>query len=116
MFSGTLGPVDTQPPGEANFAVGDVIRHLRAGYRGVIVDLDAVFSLTEEWYEQVARSRPPRDKPWYHVLVHGADHMTYVAERHLAPDEEGGPILHPALSTFFAGFEAGRYVRHEPRH
>ena len=25
--------------------------------------------------------------PWYHVLVHGADHTTYVAERNLEPFE-----------------------------
>ena len=104
------------PPGEAAFDVGELIRHLKAGYRGVVVDIDPVFGLSEAWYEQMARSRPPKDRPWYHVLVHEAEHMTYVAERHLAHDEEGGPIRHPALEHYFQTFRAGRYVRHEPRH
>ena len=33
------------------------------------------------WYEQVAQSRPSKNKPWYHVLVHTAEHTTYVAEQ-----------------------------------
>ena len=74
------------------FSVGDVVRHLRFKYRGVIVDVDAQFSGTEEWYEMMARSRPPKDRPWYHVLVHGADHSTYVAERHLVLDASGEQV------------------------
>ena len=93
----------------AKFEVGQVVRHLKFGYRGVVFDVDPFFQGTEEWYEQVARSRPPKDKPWYHVLVHDAAHTTYVAERHLEPDQEGGPIHHRLLAQLFGGFEKGRY-------
>jgi heat shock protein HspQ len=65
---------------------------------------------TDEWYEEVARSRPPRDQPWYHVLVHGANHTTYVAERNLEPDPSHEPIDHPAVGSFFGAFDEGRYV------
>lgn len=75
------------------------------------MDVDATFSATPEWYEQVARSRPPKDAPWYHVLVHDAAHMTYVAERNLAADDSGDPINHPLLDDFFDAFESGEYVR-----
>ncbi len=92
------------------FFIGQVIIHARFGYRGVIVDVDPVYQGTEEWYAQVARSRPPKDRPWYHVLVHEAEHSTYVAERHLAPDGEGRQIDHPALGQFFSRFAAGRYL------
>jgi heat shock protein HspQ len=95
----------------AHFGVGQVIHHRRFGYRGVIVDVDPSFQGTEEWYEQVARSRPPRDRPWYHVLPHGHAHMTYVAERHLEPDTSGEPVDHPLLGRFFDGYRDGRYVR-----
>ncbi len=98
-------------PRAARFGPGDVIRHRRFGYRGVIVDVDPVFSGSDEWYEEVARSRPPRDAPWYHVLVHGADHTTYVAERHLELESEPAPVDHPLLGRFFDRFEQGRYAR-----
>ena len=94
---------------ETKFAVGQVVHHLKFDYRGVIVKVDRHFALSEEWYEQVARSRPPKDKPWYHVLVHGSEQATYVAERHLEIDDTGEPILHPRLSDFFDRFEDGFY-------
>ena len=94
---------------EAQFCPGEVIRHARFGYRGVIVDVDPVFGLSDQWYEDVARSRPPKDAPWYHVLVDGASHMTYVAERHLERDPEPRAIAHPLLEDFFDHFRDGRY-------
>ncbi len=78
-------------------------------YRGLIYDVDPVFSASEEWYEQMAKSRPPKDAPWYHVLVHGADHTTYVAERNLMPYDGTDFIDHPLLPSFFDGFEDGVY-------
>jgi heat shock protein HspQ len=98
------------------FAVGQIIHHRKYDYRGVIIDVDAVFSGTEDWYEQVAVSRPPKDRPWYHVLVDGAEHMTYVAEQHLEADPSGHQISHPALGQFFDRFERGRYFRSGPLH
>lgn len=94
----------------AKFSVGQVIHHRLFDYRGVIVDVDPAFEGTEEWYEEVARSRPPRDRPWYHVLVHGAARETYVAERHLEADESGEPVDHPYVPHFFAEFRDGIYV------
>jgi heat shock protein HspQ len=94
----------------ARFSVGELIQHRLFGYRVVVVDVDPTFQSTDEWYETVARSRPPKDRPWYHVLVHGALHTTYVAERNLEPDELVAPIEHPLLDAFFSRFENGRYL------
>ena len=58
----------------------------------------------------MARSRPPKDRPWYHVLVHDAAHTTYVAERNLEPDANPTPIRHPLLDQLFDEFSEGRYV------
>jgi heat shock protein HspQ len=91
------------------FEAGQVIHHRLFEYRGVIVECDPTFSGTEEWYRQVARSQPPRDEPWYHVLVHGGAHTTYVAQRNLAIDLSGRPIAHPLLRLHFNHFEKGRY-------
>ena len=76
----------------------------------MIVDVDPVFCGTEEWYGVMATSRPPKDRPWYHVLVHDAAHRTYVAERNLEPDLSGEPIRHPELAQFFDGFADGLYL------
>ena len=93
----------------AHFSVGQLVHHKTFGYRGVVFDVDPVFSGTDEWYEQVARSRPPKNQPWYHVLVHGADHTTYVAERNLERDDSCDPIQHPLIEAFFSNFENGEY-------
>ncbi len=95
----------------ARFRVGQLVHHKRFDYRGVIVDVDATFQGTEEWYEAMARSRPPKDLPWYHVLVDRAAHMTYVTEQNLEPDLSGEPIVHPALDQFFDELRDGLYVR-----
>jgi len=95
--------------GSAKFSVGELIHHRRFDYRGVVADVDPEFRGTEEWYEAMATSRPPRDAPWYHVLVDGAGHTTYVAERNLETDDDGGPIAHPLIDHFFADLRDGRY-------
>lgn len=100
----------------ARFQVGQLIHHKLFGYRGVVVDVDPIFQGSEAWYDTMARSRPPKDRPWYHVLVHDADHMTYVAERNLEPDESGEPVVHPVLEQFFDKMQGGLYVRHQPLH
>ena len=96
--------------GQPRFFVGQIVEHLKAGYRGVIFSVDARFSLTDDWYEEVARSRPPKDKPWYHVMVDGASHTTYVAERHLQPSDNFTQIDHPALGQAFSRFDGKRYL------
>ena len=95
----------------AKFAVGDLVHHKLFDYRGVVVDVDPDFQASDEWYDKVALSRPPKDQPWYHVIVHGSEHLTYVAERHLEADTSGEPVSHPALEQFFKGFKDGIYTR-----
>ena len=108
MRSNIGGTVEQPKP---EYAVGQLIHHRRFDYRGVIYGVDATCQATEEWYESVAQSRPPKDAPWYHVLVDGARHTTYVAERNLEPDDTGEPIDHPLVSELFIGFRQGRYER-----
>lgn len=97
----------------AKFCVGELIHHRLFDYRGVIVDVDQNFQGTEEWYQAVARSRPPKKKPWYHVLVDGQPHSTYVAEQNLEADDSDEPINHPMLENFFSKFENGKYLHTE---
>ena len=72
------------------------------GVRGIA---QSTFQLSEEWYDAVAKSRPPKDKPWYHVLVDGAQHTTYVAERNLERDGSGEPVEHPLLEELLGRFQ-----------
>lgn len=97
------------------FSIGDVVEHRLFGYRGVVVDVDPYFALTDEWYENVARSRPPKDAPWYHVLVHDSDAPRYVAQRNLHADPSGLPVRNSALDALFDDFAEGRYLSSNPR-
>ncbi len=90
--------------------MGELVHHTLFDYRGVIIDVDPRLMLSDEWYDFVARSRPPKDQPWYRVLVHDAIHETYVAERNLEPDTCGEPVRHPLIETSFSGFSDGHYL------
>ena len=93
----------------ARFTLGHVMRHRAFAYRGVIVGIDPIYQGSDEWYERVAKTKPPKDKPWYNLLVHEATHQTYVAEENLELDLSKAAIHHPQLWLFFDSFEEGHY-------
>ncbi len=94
----------------ARFSVGQLVHHRLFEYRGVVFDVDATFQGTDEWYEKVASTQPPKDQPWYHVLVHEAEHTTYVAERNLEADDSDEAVEHPLVPHLFTGLENGHYL------
>lgn len=94
---------------QAKFSIGQCIQHRLFDYRGVVVDVDPEFLGSDDWYEQAAKTRPPRDEPWYHILVHDAGNETYVAERNLTQDDSNEPVNHPLLNDFFTRFDQGLY-------
>jgi heat shock protein HspQ len=98
------------PQSEAKYGVGQLVHHKKFDYRGVIIDVDHRFNGTDDWYNQVARSRPPREKPWYHVLVDDSELRTYVAERNLEPDYSGKPVNHPDIAEYFEDLTPEGYV------
>ena len=95
---------------KAKFKIGQIIYHRLFDYTGVVFDIDPIFQGSEEWYEQVARSRPPKNKPWYHVLVHAAEHSTYVAEQNLDLEENPKAIQHPLVNSLFTKFDGLQYL------
>lgn len=95
--------------GGTRFQSGQVILHRKFGYRGVIVSVDESFQGSDEWYEEVALSRPSKHRPWYHVLVDDTNYETYVAEGHLIADPSEEPVSHPLVPVFWDEFESGRY-------
>lgn len=94
---------------QAKFTIGQCVAHKLFDYRGVIIDADPVFLGSDEWYDVVAQSRPPRDQPWYRVLVHDELNQTYVAERNLTGDTSNEPVDHPLVDEFFDAFDHGMY-------
>ena len=94
---------------KAKFKIGQIIHHRLFDYIGVVFDIDPIFQGTEEWYEQVARSRPPKNEPWYHILVHSAEHTTYVAEQNLYIEEQPKAIQNPLINSIFTKFDGLQY-------
>lgn len=111
--SGSSSPVPDYFPGELpRFDVGQIVRHLRYRYQGVIVDFDVCCQADEAWYAR-NKSQPDRDQPWYHVLVDESSAVTYVAESNLANAPSNRSVKHPLMDIFFEGRhqETGRYLR-----
>ncbi|HKZ97051.1 MAG TPA: heat shock protein HspQ [Hyphomicrobiaceae bacterium] len=96
----------------AKFALGQVVRHRFYSFRGVIFDIDPIFSNTEEWWLAIpAEIRPLKDQPYYHLLAENAEteYIAYVSEQNLLPDESGLPLHHHRLGDYFIEDEDGRY-------
>jgi heat shock protein HspQ len=94
---------------KVKFNVGQIINHKLFNYRGVVVDVDPAFQNTEEWYDLMAKTRPSKRQPWYHVLVDDTDYVTYVAEQNLILDKTHEPVTHPELMNYFQRLENGLY-------
>ena len=95
----------------ARFAIGEVVRHKMFDFRGIIFDVDPVFTNSEEWYQAIPEAlRPSRDQPYYHLLAENAEssYIAYVSQQNLVRDESDEPIDHPAIATMFDR-EGGRY-------
>jgi len=98
---------------QPRFQPGDLVRHRRYAYRGVVVEVDTACRAPEQWY-QSNRTQPERAQAWYHVLVHGSDHaVTYAAETSLEADDSTEPVAHPWVTRYFDAFVDGRYLRND---
>ena len=89
------------PTTTARFAPGQVVRHRRFGYRGLVFDVDATFNQSPEWYDAMTDSQPSKDHPWYYILVDGEQHSTYVSEENLRLCKETEAFDHPLLNSLF---------------
>ncbi len=98
----------------AKFDIGCVVKHRLYSFRGVIVDVDPVFSNTEEWWQSIPEEvRPAKDQPFYHLLAENdeaAYYVAYVSEQNLLIDDSGRPVSHPDVENLFNEMRDGRYV------
>ena len=96
----------------AKYHLGQIVRHRKHPFRGVIFDVDAIFANTEEWYASIPEeSRPSKDQPFYHLLAenHDSFYVAYVSEQNLVLDTSGEPLEHPDLHELFGDFREGAY-------
>ena len=99
----------------AKYFLGQVVRHRKHPFRGVVFDVDPTFSNTDEWYNAIPEdSRPRKDQPFYHLLAENDQsfYVAYVSEQNLVADPSGEPIDHPDVDDFFGPFENGHYPLH----
>ena len=96
----------------ARFAIGDIVKHRKFDFRGVVFDIDPVYSNSEEWYESIPEGqRPRRDQPFYHLLAENEEssYVAYVSQQNLLVDTDDEPIGHPQVAELFEEFRGGKY-------
>ncbi|MBX3168686.1 MAG: hypothetical protein KF760_14820 [Candidatus Eremiobacteraeota bacterium] len=87
------------PLREPLFTPGQVVRHRKKAYRGVVID-----------YELYSEEEDQPHLPLYRVLVHGSPQVASADESQLELDD-GGLVAHQLVGLFFSRFEDGVYVR-----
>jgi heat shock protein HspQ len=96
----------------AKYHIGQVVRHRKHPFRGVVFDVDARFNNTDEWYAAIPEdSRPAKNQPFYHLLAENDEsyYVAYVSEQNLVPDNTGQPVGHPDVEDIFGDFQDGIY-------
>jgi heat shock protein HspQ len=99
-------------PTIAKFCIGQVVKHRKYPFRGIIYDVDPVFSNTDEWWLSIpADVRPRKDQPFYHLFAENAEteYVAYVSEQNLLPDTSGDPVRHPQVDKMFVRADDGGY-------
>jgi heat shock protein HspQ len=100
---------------QAKYHLGQIVRHKRHPFRGVVFDIDPEFSNTDDWYEAIPEeARPLKNQPFYHLLAENDQsyYVAYVCEQNLVPDHTGEPIDHPDMPDLFGDFQDGHYPLH----
>jgi|TARA_B110000971_G_scaffold133706_1_gene136830 heat shock protein HspQ len=105
---------------QTKFSIGQLVKHRKFPFRGVIVDVDHEFNNTEEWWLSIPEDiRPRKDQPYYHLLAESEStvYAAYVSQQNLLIDDSGRPISHPEVSDIFDEFLGDSYaVRPGSRH
>lgn len=97
----------------ANFTIGEVVKHRLFDFRGVIYDVDPIFSNDDEWYESIPKDlRPKKDQPFYHLFAENNDssYIAYVSQQNLVADGLSGPINHPQIREIFGSWVDDHYT------
>jgi heat shock protein HspQ len=98
----------------AKFSLGQIVRHREQSFRGVVVDVDALYA------GPVDQPGPDhRDQPFYRVLAMGEDSgfLVYAAEGVLEIDPDIAPLTPDDEACWFTIDAAGHHApRKQPIH
>jgi heat shock protein HspQ len=112
VCSVTTASIDMTRECIAKFTIGQVVKHRRYPFRGVIYDVDPEFANTEEWWLSIPEEvRPRKDQPFYHLFAENSEteYVAYVSEQNLVPDNSGDPVRHPQVEETFERSSDGFY-------
>ena len=98
----------------AKYHLGQVVRHKKHPFRGVVFDVDPEFNNSDEWYENLPEDgRPSKEQPFYHLLAENEEitYEAYVSEQNLLMDDSDEPIKHPLIEEIFSGKKGSSYFK-----
>ncbi|EMM5119268.1 heat shock protein HspQ [Providencia stuartii] len=99
----------------SKYGIGQQVRHKLLGYLGVVVDVDAEYSLEQPHDDDIASNSTLRDLPWYHVVMaddNGEAIHTYLAEAQItyetADDHPEQPSMDELAESIRSQLQAPR--------
>ncbi|XP_077976883.1 uncharacterized protein LOC144432531 [Glandiceps talaboti] len=113
-FGGSPAPRSPRPS-NIKYRVGQVIKHKKWGYRGIIIGWDEKAKAPEPWIHQMHPKDKPhwRNQPNYSILVDTRDReqaqVTYIPEENIEIIANVR-IFHPAVDNYFEGFDGSQYI------
>jgi len=96
------------------YRVGQVVKHKKWGYHGVIMGWDNKARTPDEWLKEMhGENTHWRDQPNYAVLVDTRDRpapqMTYVPQENIEVIKNK-KILHPRVDDYFENYDGAQYL------
>ncbi|XP_041461938.1 uncharacterized protein LOC121413282 isoform X2 [Lytechinus variegatus] len=102
-------------PRHVRYRIGQVVRHKRMGYRGVIVGWDLTATAPAQWLKD---NIPPdqqhfRHQPNYLLLVHSLDKQSFTTAyitQELLQGVQSIKVQHPQIDEYFEAFDGSRFL------
>jgi len=112
-FGQSPDPRFTRPP-HMEFRVGQVVKHKKWGYRGVIIGWDLEARAPQDWLKEMHANNPSwKTQPNYAILVDTRDRpapqITYVPQENIQVIKNT-KILHPSTEDYFENFDGSQYL------
>jgi len=112
-FGQSPDPRFTRQP-HMQFRVGQVVKHKKWGYRGVIIAWDEEARAPQNWLEEMHKNNPEwKTQPNYAILVDTRDRpapqITYVPQENIEVIKHT-KILHPSTEDYFENFDGSQYL------
>lgn len=102
-------------PRHVKFRIGQVVRHKRLGYRGVIVGWDLTAKAPAQWLsDNIPRDQIHyRNQPNYMLLVHSLDKQSFTTAyitQELLQGVQHVKVQHPQVDEYFTAYDGSRFL------